>query len=228
MILYCFNCNARVHPTEKGNYIVDITDEEPDRIDRYGEEIRTYKKYTFLQCSNCSKPIIAYFVYDNDTDDYPDHDSEPLILYPTSNKIINSEVSNSIKNAFEEALLCFEIRAFTACVIMCRKTVEGICKENNIEKGNLKNKLEIMKNEGIIDQNLFDWADTLRLSGNDAAHDLDITFSWEDAQDIIDFTYAIVEYIFTYRKKFQQFKERKNNQVKPQNNLLPPPTPSPS
>ncbi|MBE8969475.1 hypothetical protein IQ277_25620 [Nostocales cyanobacterium LEGE 12452] len=33
----------------------------------------------------------------------------------------------------------------------------------------------------------------------------------EDAEDIIEFTYAIIEYVFTYREKFILFTERKKS-----------------
>ncbi|HEY9649709.1 MAG TPA: DUF4145 domain-containing protein [Coleofasciculaceae cyanobacterium] len=131
-------------------------------------------------------------------------------LYPPENQV-DASLPNQIRTAFEEALKCFEAQAFTASVILCRKTLEGICKEHSINNGNLKNKLEEMKNKGIIEQRLFEWADALRISGNDAAHDLDITFSELDAKDIVEFTKALLEYVFTFRNKFEQFMKRRKS-----------------
>lgn len=199
MILNCLNCKAFVDAIEVADYKNEITDDY--------ELSRTFKEYKFLKCPICSNPFLTHSLFNDDImSSY-----KSSVLYPTPNKTITSEVATYIKIAFEEAQLCFENRAFTACVIMCRKTVEGICKEYNIENENLYKKLKLMKEQGIIDQNLYDWADTLRLAGNDAAHDLNVTFAFEDAQDIIDFTYAIIEYVFTYRKKFELFKQRKIN-----------------
>ncbi|MBG1263299.1 DUF4145 domain-containing protein [Nostoc commune] len=209
MILNCLNCKALVDAQEISNYKNDITDAENYQTTSYGNELlSTYEEYTLLKCPSCFKPFLNRFIYDNE---YGYEFGKLITLYPVSNKIINSEVPISIKKAFDEALCCFENKIFTACVIMCRKAIEGVCKEYKIEKGNLKDKLILMKKEGIIDQNIFDWADALRLSGNDAAHDLDVTFSLEDAEDIIEFTYAIIEYVFTYREKFILFIERKKS-----------------
>ncbi|MEH1928557.1 DUF4145 domain-containing protein [Nostoc sp.] len=219
MILNCLNCKALVDAQEISNYKNDITDIDDYQSTSYdcNELLSTYEEYTFLKCPLCWKPFLTYLIYNNDYGHGSDFRKLKFItLYPVSDKTINSEVSISIKKAFDEALCCFENKIFTACVIMCRKAIEGVCKEHKIEKGNLKEKLILMKKEGIIDQNIFDWADALRLSGNDAAHDLDVTFSLEDAEDIIEFTYAIIEYVFTYREKFILFIERK----KSKNSLL--------
>lgn len=209
MLLNCLTCKALVDAKEIANYQDEITDDDDYQHISSGDELlRTFQKYIFFKCPRCSKPFVTSLILDND------YRNEFIILYPTHNKLINSEISSSIKNAFDEALRCFENGIFTACVLMCRKTIEGICKEHNIEKYNLKDKLIAMKEQGLIDENLFDWADILRLYGNNAAHDLDIIFSSEDAQDIIDFTYAIIEYVFSYRKKFELFKERNNKRDK--------------
>ncbi|MBD2255647.1 DUF4145 domain-containing protein [Nostoc parmelioides] len=206
-ILTCLTCKAFVNAEEINNYTIEIHDEYPLATTN-GEMLITFNKYSFFKCPKCFKPLVTCTEYDNE----PSSEDKLTILYPTSNKTISSEVPTYIKKAFDEAILCFNSNAFTASVIMCRKTVEGICKERGIEKNTLQKKLEIMKEEGIIDQNLYDWANILRLAGNDAAHDLDVVFDIADAQDIVDFTYAIIDYIFTYRKKFESFKKRRQKQ----------------
>ena len=88
---------------------------------------------------------------------------------------------------------------------MCVKTLDYVCKDYKIEAGSLENKLKKMKEQEIIDQNLYDWAARLRVTENDFVHK-NITFGATDAQYIINFTYTVIDYIFTYRKKFEQFK----------------------
>ena len=66
-----------------------------------------------------------------------------------------------------------------------------------------------MKAEGKIDERLYDWADMLRLVGNEAAHDIHVEVSKDDAGDILDFTNAIVDYIFSFNDKFLEFKNRR-------------------
>ncbi len=48
---------------------------------------------------------------------------------------------------------------------------------------------------------LFEWADALRIAGNEAAHDVKVTTSKEDARDILELTNALLEYVFTFRDR---------------------------
>ena len=97
---------------------------------------------------------------------------------------------------------------------MCRKTLEGICVEHGTKGGNLVSALKELKDKGIIEIRLFEWADALRISGNEAAHDVNVTISAEDARDILEFTNALLEYVFTFRDKFEEFKNRRSSKAK--------------
>jgi hypothetical protein len=92
---------------------------------------------------------------------------------------------------------------------MCRKCLEAICHHHGIMKGNLKSKLAIINQQGIIDARLHSWTDGLRLVANDAAHEFDIEVLLEDAKDSIDFIEAVISYIFILRKRFEEFQQRR-------------------
>jgi hypothetical protein len=96
---------------------------------------------------------------------------------------------------------------------MCRKTLEGICGELNITARNLAAALKEMKDKGIIESRLYEWADALRISGNEAAHDVGIVITAQDARDNLEFTNAILEYVFTFQDKFEQFKRRRTSKA---------------
>ena len=66
-----------------------------------------------------------------------------------------------------------------------------------------------MKERGIIEPRLFEWADALRIAGNETVHDVTVTVSKEDARDMIEFTNALLEYVFTFQDRFEQFKRRR-------------------
>jgi hypothetical protein len=92
---------------------------------------------------------------------------------------------------------------------MCRKTLEGICEAHKITSRNLATSLKEMKDQGIIENRLFEWADALRISGNEAAHSVTVSISAQDARDILEFTNALLEYVFTFQDKFEEFKKRR-------------------
>jgi len=53
------------------------------------------------------------------------------------------------------------------------------------------------------------------LLGNVAAHGVELGTTAEDAGDILDFTNALIEYVFTFRDRFDQFKARRAVVVQP-------------
>jgi Domain of unknown function (DUF4145) len=98
---------------------------------------------------------------------------------------------------------------------MCRKTLEGLCESQGVNSPNLASSLEELKNRKIIDQRLFDWANALRITGNEAAHGVKLTLTRDDAKDVLDFTEAIVDYVFVYRQRFDEFMSRKRTRQAP-------------
>ena len=189
MLVECNNCEALVDASVLNAY------------EEYDPETDLPCKYSFLKCPKCAGPFLVL------QERFGDYWDDPYRLYPPQERI-NPFSPEPIKKAFSEAYACFKAKAYTAAAIMCRKTVEGICAEHSIKGKVLADSLNEMKKQGIIESRLFDWADTLRISGNEAAHDLAVTVPKDDARDILEFTNALLEYVFTFKDKFEQYKKR--------------------
>ena len=110
---------------------------------------------------------------------------------------------------------CLRANAYTASAIMCRKTLEAICSEHGATERNLLASLKKLKDEGVIEHRLYEWADALRIVGNEAAHDVKVQVSAQDARDVLEFTNALLEYTFTFRDKFERFKKRRAEKLAP-------------
>jgi hypothetical protein len=192
MLVDCQHCEAKVDAKVIASY------------DDYDEDEGMAGRYHFLSCPRCSRPFIMLQV------DYGPGWDEPTRIYPPKEIGLNLNIPSSIRFAYEEARICFKSKAYTATAIMCRKTLEGIADEHNIKTHNLASALQEMKEKGIIEKKLFDWADMLRISGNEAAHGVKTTISQQDAKDILEFTNALIEYIFTFQERFTKFQERRN------------------
>src|SRR5260370_4267114 len=95
---------------------------------------------------------------------------------------------------------------------MCRKTLEGICGAHKVAERTLASSLKKMKEAGLIDARLFEWSDLLRIAGNEAAHGVGLSIAQPDAKDILEFTNAILAYLFSFRDRFEQFKQRRTPQ----------------
>jgi hypothetical protein len=64
--------------------------------------------------------------------------------------------------------------------------------------------------KGVIDERLFGWAEALRKERNIGAHASDEDTTKENAQDIIDFTIAIFDYVYTLTEKYDKYLARKS------------------
>jgi hypothetical protein len=81
--------------------------------------------------------------------------------------------------------------------------------EHGVKARNLSQSLKELKERGLIEGRLLEWAEALRNFGNEAAHDVGVTIAAQDAKDIIEFTEALIEYVFTYRDQFESFQKRR-------------------
>jgi len=92
---------------------------------------------------------------------------------------------------------------------MCRKALELLCAAHGVQAGSLARSVQQLRDQGVIDGRLYEWADALRIAGNEAAHEPGAGMSGEDARDLLEFTRAIVEYVIVVRDRFERYKQRR-------------------
>lgn len=161
-----------------------------------------------MACTTCRSPILIRQTNVGNIAEGDKWDT-PFVVFPQADLRVNPNAPPAIRTAFEEACSCYRVGAYTASAIMCRKTIEGICAEHGINERNLSASLRKMRDDGLIDERLFEWSDALRAIGNEAAHGVGITISQPDAKDTLEFANAILDYIFSYRDRFEAFKKRR-------------------
>jgi HEPN domain-containing protein len=128
-----------------------------------------------------------------------------------------SEISPSIpptaRSDIKDAQKCLSHGIYSAAAVLCGRALERLIKEKvgsqMIGKG-----ISELKAKGIIDQRLFDWAEALRKERNIGAHASDEETTKEDAEDIVDFTIAIFDYVYTLSEKYERYVERKMSKDK--------------
>jgi hypothetical protein len=133
----------------------------------------------------------------------------PQPIFPTADLHVNPNAPPDIRAAFDEACRCYRANSFTASAIMCRKTLEGICAAHGVKDNNLAASLKTMYQQKLIDERLFEWSDLMRVAGNEAAHGVGLSIQQRDAKDILEFTNAIMDYLFSFRDRFEEFKKRR-------------------
>jgi hypothetical protein len=195
MIIECQQCGAFVEAEGIAGYMYLRTPTKPSG------------RYHLLKCLKCESLLL---VAQNNVGNAVKGDiwDTPVRLFPSQDIHVNPNAPKPIRSAYEEAVACFRARAYTAAAIMCRKTLEGICEVHEVRVRSLVKALEKMKTDNLIDARLYVWAEALRLAGNEAAHDVNVTISGDDARDMLEFTNAILDYLFSFRDKFERFRQR--------------------
>lgn len=211
--VFCPGCNiliaAKVVAEGNGGFRSDAI--SPDDIDTeyHGEH------YYACLCGRCSQPFLireSLFGIPAEFETVTDQ----KILYPSETKLPLDGIPSTIQSAYDQAARSFSASLFEPCVLMCRKCLEATCKVFGAKGRDLASKLQRLSDTGHIDSRLLNWAHEIRLIGNEAAHDPDITVGNRDARDILDLTEAILIYVFSLTSRFDAFRARRSeSQAKP-------------
>jgi hypothetical protein len=133
--------------------------------------------------------------------------------YPSIKISFNSErIPESIKSAFEEALICHSNNCFVSSAIMIRKTLEEICSDKNSSGDNLFKRIENLKSKIVLPQELIEGMQELRLLGNDAAHIKAKTFEQigkDELEISIEFTKEILKAVYQYESLLEKIRSLK-------------------
>lgn len=132
-------------------------------------------------------------------------DDRPATVYPPPHRLSPS-VPAGLRREWEEAQTCFASKAYAACVVMVRRTLEGTCAEQGVQVTNLDKALKRLATDGLIDQTLAEWADVLRRVGNKGAHYTGAAVSREDAQDALDFAEALLDHLTSCASASRSFR----------------------
>ena len=175
-----------------------------DGYNKRGEPDNPPAEWTLVQCHRCSQPTLQI------REDFGrgfSEDEHPLTAYPAPRRLAG-DVPPGIRREWEEARTCFGAKAYAACVVMVRRTLEGTCQEQGITERTLEQSLQKMAADGKIDSTLSDWAEVLRKVGNKGAHFTGKPVAREDAEDALSFAEAMLEHIYVLRRRFDKFRSR--------------------
>lgn len=196
MLIDCINCNITI----EGELIAEYSS-----VDTYSP--MDGLQYSMIKCPKCCQPVLikSELILIGNQIEW----GQAVKIFPVDEFHVNPIIPEKIRNALLESIKCYKGNSYTATVIMCRRTLEGFCIVKGIEEKNLAKSIFKLKEKGIINDQLFEWADQLRVSGNEAAHNIDNVFTATDAKDILDFTIAILDFTYSFKDKFDKFKKRK-------------------
>ena len=199
----CGHCCSKtlMKVISEGEYTTTFLDDREEKYDHF-RDVQT------LVCPNCG--LFNVILEEFNTFDSNYESRKTRFLYPYLKEFANkSRETRNIINTYREARTCLDADLCTASVVMCRKTMEMLCLYFKIEQpNNLHGKLARMRDQEIIDKKFYNWANHLKSFGDEAVHTSE-QFSRKDAEDILDFTYALVEYCIDFNDKFETLLERR-------------------
>lgn len=201
LAIFCPECDKHVPAVPRGHYDIWPKQYEGSRN-------------VLLSCPTCWRPFVVRHESDYVQDDegqWVDEWQPAKVVFPTDAYSPDPSVPENIAQSYLEARRVFQIAgAYTSAAIMCRRTLEGICTQAGAGGRNLAQKLDDLKTRNVIDPRIHDWANhVLRTLGNDAAHDVDASVTREDARDALEFTKAIIEYLYVFELAFRRFVARR-------------------
>jgi hypothetical protein len=83
---------------------------------------------------------------------------------------LSSSIPLEIIDDFTEAAKCFNVRAYRACVVMCRRAIEELANIKKARGRRIYDKLSDLKQRGMLDEATYNLASGIREFGGYGAH----------------------------------------------------------
>jgi hypothetical protein len=192
VVIDCPECALRVSASVKG--FVKHTD--------------TDHTVVLARCPSCEGPLVGFTqIYQDDRGDWAYDRAERLWPAPSSVEL-NPSIPERIRQDIKDAQKCIAHGIWSAAVVLCGRAVERLASEKAPGK-TLVMGLTELKAQGVIDDKLLQWANALRKERNLGAHATDEEVTKENATDVLAFTIAIFEYVYTLSEKYAEYSARK-------------------
>ncbi|MGW3209512.1 DUF4145 domain-containing protein [Streptomyces sp. NPDC001135] len=163
-----------------------------------------FRRYLIAECRLCYQPLLLEQIQDSKK-----FSRELECVWPTSPRALAETIPEVLRREHFEARTCFKSEAYTATVVMVRRTLEGVCAQHGISKKPLYKAFEEMESVGLIEGRLLEWAQELRVLGNEGAHFTGKPVTRQDASDAIALAEALLDYLYVFNDQFLKFKERR-------------------
>jgi HEPN domain-containing protein len=210
VVVVCGSCDSTVAADVVGEFSPEVD----DPFDSY--------RVSVTRCPSCGEAIVAR--QDIGEDQFANLEWGPATrLWPKPEHELSDRIPPNIRATLKQARSTFQVGAYDACAVMCRRAIEELARHFSAGGRSLYDQLEELNNAYVIDENMLEWGHELRLEGNRGAHASDDRVSRDDAKDMLEFTETICNFVFVISQQFRDFKERKENRKGPKHSPPLPP-----
>ncbi len=161
-----------------------------------------------LTCGYCGEAVISKLTHDSDEYIVFSGNPGPFDLDDTTTPVLSvrtipepetveapADCPSRIANAYKQAVVNLAQGHYETCVILCGRALDLATKEMD-PTWKLEKRLKKLSADNRITANMADWAHEIRLDRNIAAHE-EHDFSRESAEEILGFTEAFLNYVYT-------------------------------
>ena len=163
-----------------------------------------------VKCPSCRGPIVGLSeMYLDEMNNWQYGQAERVWPAPSTVELSLS-IPEGARRDIKDAQKCLSHGVYSAAVVLCGRALERLSKLKAPTSKTLSDGLSELKTQGVIDERLFQWASALRKERNLGAHAADEEVTKENANDVLAFTVAIFEYVYTLSEKYAEFMARKS------------------
>lgn len=176
---------------------------------KYNEKARLYDSFVILECPVCIGFQMVHVHWNSEeyidiSEDKNIYD-DATVLFPQNEKLELYYLPSGVKSAYESAFRVKNIDN-TTCVMALRRTLEMLCKDKGAVNGQLHQKLNQLKQKGILPPLMGDISKVIKDFGNMAAHGDQITFDRNMVNSMFRFTNKLLEYVYILPNEIQRAK----------------------
>lgn len=200
MIIECPYCESKVDGNIIGEH-VSFWQEDPFPF-----------KAVLLECPVCKNSLLGcqeLIQTGPDTEEWVTGQR----LWPQPNASSSWLIPETVQDLLNEAQKCYQAKAYRACAVMCGRALEGVCKTYKTKSKNIADGFKELLERKVIDDRLFQWGEALRKQRNLGAHATESNITKDDARDVLDFAFAICDYIFVLSDKFDKYLKRQEKKA---------------
>jgi hypothetical protein len=173
----------------------------------------------FFTCNNCDGPVVVNYqtlakqkllpnAMIGDLGNYAKQVSIKNVWPILINRATPKYIPENVQRFLQQGFVNLKAKHYDAAGAMARKALEAAlaAHDEDLKKGTLYERINKLKENGVLTESLADWAHNVRLLGNDAVHDLEPADPVDVNQALLLAEYLLI-YLFTLPTEIRLAKE---------------------